>query len=112
MHVFVFKDRCGRAIYLEFDEQRTHAVAYHRHQAVGELKLAYDVGPNGKSPALVHLHVEPAYRMSGIAHSLLAHACEVTGEAIIADPEASPCPSIAFATLCRCLLREGLLITA
>ncbi|MCO8590863.1 GNAT family N-acetyltransferase [Burkholderia multivorans] len=107
MHVVVFKDRCARVIRIVFDDARAVAVAYRDDEAVGELS----VDDSARAPLLVRLYVEPAYRRSGIAHTLLAHVSRVLGEPIRIDARTrATTDSPEWATLCRCLAHEGLVV--
>ncbi|AXF23856.1 N-acetyltransferase [Burkholderia pyrrocinia] len=110
MHVVMFRDRCARVIRIVFDDAHASAVAYRDDEAIGELRL--DHGDGARSPALARLYVEPAYRRSGIAHTLLACASREFGRPIRIDADARAWPdSPAWATLCRCLEYEGLVVT-
>ncbi|WP_258181053.1 GNAT family N-acetyltransferase [Burkholderia multivorans] len=53
-----------------FDDAQALAVAYRDDEAVGELSI----DDSARTPLLVRLYVEPAYRRSGIAHTH-ARAC-------------------------------------
>lgn len=109
MRVLVFKDRCSRVIQIALDDDCTRAVAYHHGEPVGELCIEIDTGVADGAPTLAKLFVEPAYRLSGIAHTLLAHAFHEIGHSITverSEPQRSP----AFESLCRCLALEGALI--
>lgn len=111
MHVVVFRDRCERVIRIVFDDARASATAYRDDEAIGELDLDDDCRDEGiaRSPTLARLYVEPAYRRSGIAHTLLAYASREFGRPIRIDTGARAWPdSPAWATLCRCLEYEGL----
>ena len=80
-------------------------------QAAGELGIGDDGGGAARSPSLTRLYVEPAYRRSGIAHTLLACASREFGRPIRIDTDAREWPdSPAWATLCRCLEYEGLVV--
>lgn len=114
MQAVVFRDRCGRVIRIIFDESGTCAVAHHEEEAVGELRLhtvgtAEDAARRGMPVVLDSLFVEPAYRRAGIAHTLLSSACREFGRPIRVDPDARP-DSPAWATLCRCLALEGVVV--
>ncbi|CAB3750431.1 GNAT family acetyltransferase [Burkholderia sp. MSh2] len=110
MHVVVFRDRCERVIRIVFDDARATAVAYRDDVAIGELGLD-DGDGMGPAPSLARLYVEPAYRRSGIAHTLLACASREFGRPIRIDSGARAWPdSPAWATLCRCLEYEGLVV--
>ncbi|MHB9841967.1 GNAT family N-acetyltransferase [Paraburkholderia terrae] len=111
MRVIVFKDRCGRVIRIAFDEDCTRAVAYHHDEPVGELRISIDDDSANTVSTLLNVCVEPAYRRSGIAHTLLVYASREIGQPIRVDLAASP-DSFAFETLCRCLAGEGILIQA
>ncbi|PRE57159.1 GNAT family N-acetyltransferase [Burkholderia multivorans] len=107
MHVVVFRDRCARVIRIVFDDAQAVAVAYRDDEAVGELS----VDDSARAPLLVRLYVEPAYRRSGIAHTLLAHVSRVLGAPIRIDAHTHARPdSPAWTTLCRCLAYEGLVV--
>lgn len=111
MHVVVFRDRCERVIRIVFDDARASATAYRDDEAIGELGIDDASGNEGiaRSPTLARLYVEPAYRRSGIAHTLLACASREFGRPIRIDTDARAWPdSPAWATLCRCLEYEGL----
>ncbi|MDR0242575.1 MAG: GNAT family N-acetyltransferase [Burkholderia sp.] len=113
MHVVVFRDRFERVIRIVFDDARATAVAYRDDAAIGELGIDDDGGRGdaARSPSLTHLYVEPAYRRSGIAHTLLAYASREFGRPICIDTGAREWPdSPAWATLCRCLEYEGLVV--
>ncbi|CAB3746725.1 GNAT family N-acetyltransferase [Burkholderia puraquae] len=110
MHVVVFRDRCERVIRIEFDDARATAVAYRDDEAIGALCID-DGGGAARSPSLTRLYVEPAYRRSGIAHTLLACASREFGRPIRIDAGAREWPDTpAWATLCRCLEYEGLVV--
>ncbi|WP_322089696.1 GNAT family N-acetyltransferase [Burkholderia sp. BCC1999] len=110
MHVVVFRDRCARVIRIVFDDARATAIAYRNDEAIGELGIDDD-GDAARSPSLTRLFVEPAYRRSGIAHTLLACASREFGRPIRIDTGARAWPdSPAWATLCRCLEYEGLVV--
>jgi GNAT superfamily N-acetyltransferase len=111
MRVIVFKDRCNRVIQIAFDEDCTRAVAYHHDEPVGELRIGIDNTSARAVATLLNVYVEPAYRRSGIAHTLLAYSCQQIGQPIRVDLPASP-DSSAFETLCRCLSTEGILVSA
>jgi hypothetical protein len=111
MHVTVFKDRCDRVIQIVFDEDCTRAVAYHHDEPVGELRISIDDDSSNAVATLMNVCVEPAYRRSGIAHTLLAYASREIGQPIRVDLPASP-DSFAFETLFRCLSSDGILISA
>ncbi|MDR8727334.1 GNAT family N-acetyltransferase [Burkholderia pseudomultivorans] len=107
MHVFVFRDRCERVIRIVFDDAHATAVAYRNDAAIGEL----NIDDRAPLPMLARLYVEPAYRRSGIAHTLLACASRAFGQPIRIDAAARAWPdSPAWATLCRCLAHEGLVV--
>ena len=109
MRVLVFKDRSNRVIQIGLDDEGTRATAFHRDQQVGELRLDRDAHANAISATLLDLKVEPAYRRSGIAHTLLAFACREMGRPVSVNP--GTCPSSpAFETLCRHLMLEGVLV--
>ncbi|NTY39054.1 GNAT family N-acetyltransferase [Burkholderia diffusa] len=120
MHVVVFRDRCERVIRIVFDDARATAVAYRDDEAIGELGIDDGRGDErgegskadaARSPSLTRLYVEPAYRRSGIAHTLLACASREFGRPIRIDSRAREWPdSPAWATLCRCLEYEGLVV--
>lgn len=115
MRVVVFKDRCDRVIQIAFDEDCTRAVAYHHDEPVGELQIGVDDDSARTLATLLNVYVEPAYRRSGIAHTLLLYTCQEIGRPISVDPAASPDSSpdsCALETLCRCLAYEGLVIAA
>ncbi|MCA7999720.1 GNAT family N-acetyltransferase [Burkholderia metallica] len=114
MHVVVFRDRCERVIRIVFDDARATAIAYRDDEAIGELGID-DVddadGGAARSPSLARLYVEPAYRRSGIAHTLLACVSREFGRPIRIDTDARAWPDTpAWATLCRCLEYEGLVV--
>ncbi|WP_175870231.1 GNAT family N-acetyltransferase [Burkholderia sp. BCC0397] len=110
MHVVVFRDRCARVIRIVFDDARVTAVAYRDDEAIGELGIDDD-GDAVRTPSLARLYVEPAYRRSGIAHTLLACASREFGRPIRIDTAAREWPdSPTWATLCRCLEYEGLVV--
>jgi hypothetical protein len=109
MRVVVFKDRCNRVIQIELDDEGTRATAFHRDQQVGELRIGSGNYTNAASATLLDLNVEPAYRRSGIAHTLLAFACREIGQPVAVDPDIFS-SSPAFETLCRHLILEGLLV--
>ncbi|WP_025600660.1 GNAT family N-acetyltransferase [Burkholderia sp. WSM2230] len=109
MQVVVFKDRCDRVIQMVFDDDYTHAVAYHHDAPVGELRIDIHDDPLNAAATLLNVRVEPAYRRSGIARTLLAYASRETGQPIRAHLPASP-ESRAFETLVRCLSAEGILV--
>ena len=111
MHVIVFKDRCDRVIRIAFEEGCTRAVAYHHDEPVGELRIGIDDDSANAVATLLNVYVEPAYRRSGIAHTLLAYASREIGQPIRVDLHGSP-DSFAFETLCRCLASEGIVISA
>jgi GNAT superfamily N-acetyltransferase len=106
MRALVFKDRCDRVIRIVFDDECTHAVAYHHDERIGELRMELDDDAVDTRVTLQDVYVEHAYRRSGIAHTLLAYACREIGQPISVDPSESR-DSPAFETLCRCLAREG-----
>ncbi|WP_107314363.1 GNAT family N-acetyltransferase [Burkholderia metallica] len=115
MHVVVFRDRCGRVIRIVFDDARATAIAYRDDEAIGELGIdddgSGDDGGAARSPSLARLYVEPAYRRSGIAHTLLACVSREFGRPIRIDTDAREWPdSPAWETLCRCLEYEGLVV--
>lgn len=111
MHVVVFKDRCGRVIRILFDDTGTQALAYRDDEMVGELRVDMDGGSTYTSATLVDLYVAPAYRRSGIAHTLLAYTSRELGQPIHVDrlmwPDSPACES-----LYRCLLHEGIIVAA
>ena len=109
MRVLVFKDRCNRVIQIGLDDEGTCAMAFHRDQQVGELRLDSDFHANTTSAVLLDLKVDPAYRRSGIAHTLLAFACREMGGPVSVDPDTCP-SSPAFKTLRRHLVLEGVLV--
>ncbi|WP_175689466.1 GNAT family N-acetyltransferase [Burkholderia anthina] len=110
MHVVVFRDRCGRVIRIVFDDACATAHAYRDDEPIGELGID-DEGGAVPAPTLVRLYVEPAYRRSGIAHTLLACASRAFGRPIRIDAGARAWPdSPAWTTLCRCLEYEGLVV--
>jgi len=109
MRVLVFKDRCNRVIQIGLNDEGTCATAFHCDQQVGELHLGSDNHGNAASTTLLDLKVEPAYRRSGIAHTLLAFACCEMGLPVGVDPDMCS-SSPAFDTLCRHLILEGLLV--
>ncbi|HEM7880024.1 GNAT family N-acetyltransferase [Burkholderia contaminans] len=111
MHVVMFRDRCERVIRIVFDDARATAVAYRDDEAIGELGIDDDGGGAVRSPSLTRLYVEPAYRRSGIAHTLLACVSREFGRPIRIDTDAREWPDTpAWATLCRCLEYEGLVV--
>ncbi|MBN3781552.1 GNAT family N-acetyltransferase [Burkholderia sp. Ac-20345] len=111
MQVVVFRDRCERVIRIEFDDVRATAVAYRDDEAIGELGIDDDGRGAVRSPSLTRLYVEPAYRRSGIAHTLLACVSREFGRPIRIDARAREWPDTpAWATLCRCLEYEGLVV--
>ncbi len=111
MHVVVFRDRCERVIRIVFDDARATAVAYRGDEAIGALDLDDDGGDAVRSPSLTRLYVEPAYRRSGIAHTLLACASREFGQPIRIDAGAREWPDTpAWSTLCCCLEYEGLIV--
>jgi GNAT superfamily N-acetyltransferase len=109
MHVVVFKDRCNRVIQIELDVDCTRAVAYHQGEPVGELSIDIDASEADGCPLLTTLFVEPAYRRSGIAHTLLNCASQQIGHPIRVDRSALH-SSPPFESLCRCLAPEGTVI--
>jgi len=109
MRVLVFKDRCNRVIQIGLDDEGTCATAFHCDQQVGELRFESDNHANAASATLLDLKVEPAYRRSGIAHTLLAFACCEMGRPVGVDLEMFA-SSPAFDTFCRHLILEGLLV--
>jgi len=109
MRVLVFKDRNNRVIRIVLDDEGTRATAFHHDQQIGELRLESDAHGNAASATLLDLNVEPAYRRSGIAHTLLAFGCREMGRPISVDPDTFP-SSLAFETLCRHLILEGILV--
>lgn len=111
VQVFLFKDRCERVIRIVSDDTYTDAFAWREDQPVGELHVAVDTYSARKSAALVSIYVEPAYRRSGIAHTLLAYVSRQLGEPIRVERFESA-GSPAFETLCRCLAHEGTLTLA
>ena len=110
MHVVVFRDRCERVIRIVLDDARATAVAYRDDEAIGELGIDDGRGGAVRSPSLTRLYVEPAYRRSGIAHTLLAYASREFGRPIRIDARAREWPDTPGATLCRCLEYEGLVV--
>lgn len=110
MHVFVFKDRCGRVIRIMSDDSWMCSVAHHRDEVVGELHIDSNDPLDRHTPiTLTRLYVEPAYRCAGIAHTLLSSARRELGRPIfIASKTLSDSPE--WATLCRCLALEGVFI--
>lgn len=110
MHMFVFKDRCGRVIRALSDESWTCSIAYHGDQVVGRLRIDLNGPLDGHVPiTLTNLYVEPAYRCAGIAHTLLSSARRELGRPIVIASKALP-DSPAWATLCRCLALEDVLV--
>ena len=109
MRVLVFKDRCNRVIQIGLNDEGTCATAFHCDQQVGELRLESHDHGNAASATLLDLNVEPAYRRSGIAHTLLAFTCCGSGQPIGVDPDMLS-SSPAFQTLFRHLTLEGLLV--
>ncbi|RZF26512.1 N-acetyltransferase [Paraburkholderia sp. UYCP14C] len=109
MHTYIFKDRCGRVIHVETDDEGENSVAYHHAEPVGRLSISHDDCSGASSAVLLELFVEPSYRRSGIAHTLVAYACEAAGSPIRVRPQMAS-QSDAFSTLCRCLECEGLLL--
>ncbi|MCO5399085.1 GNAT family N-acetyltransferase [Ralstonia soli] len=109
MHMFVFKDRCGRVIRILSDDRWMCSVAHHGDEVVGQLRIDSDDSVNCHTAVkLTHLYVDPAYRCAGIAHTLLSSARRELGQPIlIASKTLSDSP--AWATLCRCLVLEGVL---
>jgi GNAT superfamily N-acetyltransferase len=111
MHAYLFKDRCARAITIELDECNGRAVAWHRDQTVGWVRFELDVSsPAGVRATLVDLFVEPAFRRSGIAHTLLAHLCEEMDGPIEVDASSSA-QAAEFSALCTNLACEGLIVS-
>lgn len=111
MHVVVFRDRCERVIRIVFDDAGKTFVAYRDGDAIGELDIDDAGGGDGRSPSLMRLYVEPVYRRSGIAHTLLACAAREFGQPIRIDAGARAWPATpAWSTLCRCLEYEGLVV--
>ncbi|CAB3964201.1 MULTISPECIES: GNAT family N-acetyltransferase [Burkholderia] len=111
MHVVVFRDRCERVIRIVFDDAGATAVAYRDDDAIGALDIDDDGDGEGRSPSLTRLYVEPAYRRSGIAHTLLACASREFGRPIRIDAGAREWPDTpAWSTLCRCLEYEGVVV--
>ncbi|AYQ43071.1 GNAT family acetyltransferase [Burkholderia aenigmatica] len=111
MHVVVFRDRCERVIRIVFDDAGATAVAYRDDDAIGALDIDDDGDGEERSPSLTRLYVEPAYRRSGIAHTLLACASREFGRPIRIDAGAREWPDTpAWSTLCRCLEYEGLIV--
>ncbi|CAB3738170.1 GNAT family N-acetyltransferase [Paraburkholderia rhynchosiae] len=109
MRVLVFKDRCDRVIQIELDVDCTRAVAYHHGEPVGELGIEIDASGADGSASLANLFVEPAYRRSGIAHTMLTYASREIGHSINVDrPSSHGSPE--FESLCRCLAVEGAVI--
>jgi GNAT superfamily N-acetyltransferase len=110
MHVYLFKDRSARTIAIELDERTGRALAWHRDQLAGWLDFESVAGtPGGARAALVDLFVEPAFRRSGIAHTLLAHLCaEIDGPIEVDAPAGAH--GVEFRSLCRNLACEGLIV--
>ncbi|WP_028213973.1 GNAT family N-acetyltransferase [Paraburkholderia mimosarum] len=109
MHTYIFKDRCGRVIHVETDDEGETAVAFHHAEPVGRLSVSHDDRAGPLSAFLVELFVEPPYRRSGIAHTLVANARDAAGSPIRVRRQMAS-QNEAFSTLCRCLEREGLLL--
>ena len=109
MHAYIFKDRSGRVIDVETDDEGEAAVAYHHAEPVGRLSISYDDTSNDPSAMLIELFVEPAYRRCGIARTLVACVHETTGSPIRV-PRTMARQSEAFSTACRCLESEGLIL--
>lgn len=110
MRVFVFRDRCGRVIRIISDESGMCSIAHHGDEAVGELHIDSDDPLDRQAPVtLTRLYVEPAYRCAGIAHTLLSSAYRELGQPIFITLKALP-DSPAWATLCRCLALEGVVV--
>lgn len=108
MHTYIFKDRCGRVIHVETDDDGEAAVAYHHAEPVARLSVTCSEGSDDSSATLIDLFVEPPYRRSGIAHTLVAYVREETGNPIRVRRQMAN-QNEAFGTLCRCLECEGLL---
>ncbi|GAB7524226.1 N-acetyltransferase family protein [Paraburkholderia sp. 2C] len=123
MHIYMFKDRSARAITIEFDERRGRAVARHRDQPVGWVHFEPATStPGGARATLVDLFVEPAYRRSGIAHTLLAHLSQEMDGPIEVDVASSTggtrgtrgtrgAQGAEFSALCSHLACEGLIVS-
>lgn len=110
MHMFVFKDRCGRVIRIISDDSWTCLVAHHGDEVVGQLRIDSNDRLDWHAPiTLMDIYVEPAYRCAGIAHTLLSSARRELGRPIFIASKALP-DSPAWATLCRCLVLEGVLV--
>lgn len=109
MHTYIFRDRCGRVIHVETDDDGEAAVAYHRAEPVARLSIEHSGSSDEQSATLIDLFVDPPYRRSGIAHTLVACAREETGNPIHVRRQMAS-QNEAFSTLCRCLECEGLLV--
>lgn len=110
MHMFVFKDRCGRVIRILSDDSWRCSVAHHGDEVVGQLRIDSSGPLDCHAPiTLTNLYVEPAYRCAGIAHTLLSSARRELGRPILITSKTLP-HSSAWATLCRCLALEGVLV--
>jgi GNAT superfamily N-acetyltransferase len=111
MHAYLFKDRSARAITIEFDGHNGRAVAWHRDQPVGWIRFEPDASAlAGARATLVDLFVEPAFRRSGIAHTLLARLYEEVNGPIEVDAS-SGAQGAEFSSLCRNLVCEGLIVS-
>jgi GNAT superfamily N-acetyltransferase len=114
MHAFLFKDRSARAITIEFDERHGRAVAWHRDQPVGWVRFEpVASAAAGARATLVDLFVEPAFRRSGIAHTLLAHLSQEMDGPIAVDVTkgATDEHGAEFSALCSNLACEGLIVS-
>jgi GNAT superfamily N-acetyltransferase len=109
MHTYIFKDRSGRVIHVETDDEGEAAVAFHHAEPVARLSISHDDTSDAPSATLIELFVEPAYRRCGIAHTLVACARETIGGPIRVQRTMAS-QNEAFRTLCRCLESEGLML--